>query len=100
MFNMDMVGWVRENALMVGGQSTAEGLADWLHLVAATLWVGGIVALVVGSFLNVVAYRLPAGKSVVTPRSACPAARPTRCRSRTKSSSQPSTAWSPWTTTT
>jgi hypothetical protein len=31
MFNMDMVGRVRENALMVGGQSTAEGLADWLQ---------------------------------------------------------------------
>lgn len=31
MFNMDMVGWVRENALQVGGQSTAEGLADWLQ---------------------------------------------------------------------
>ncbi len=30
MFNMDMVGRVRENAIMVGGQSTAEGLADWL----------------------------------------------------------------------
>ena len=28
--------------------------------------------LVVGSFLNVVAYRLPAGRSLVTPRSSCP----------------------------
>jgi leader peptidase (prepilin peptidase)/N-methyltransferase len=35
--------------------------------------LGGIVGLVAGSFLNVVAYRIPAGKSVVAPRSACPA---------------------------
>lgn len=31
MLNMDMVGRVRDNALMVGGQTTAEGLADWLQ---------------------------------------------------------------------
>jgi leader peptidase (prepilin peptidase) / N-methyltransferase len=42
--------------------------------VVATLGLlGGLVGLVAGSFLNVVAYRIPAGKSVVTPRSACPA---------------------------
>jgi leader peptidase (prepilin peptidase)/N-methyltransferase len=33
---------------------------------------GGIVGLVAGSFLNVVAYRVPRGLSVVRPRSACP----------------------------
>src|SRR5690606_23674702 len=31
MFNMDMVGRVMDNALMVGGQTTAEGLADWVQ---------------------------------------------------------------------
>lgn len=34
--------------------------------------VGGVVGLVAGSFINVVAYRVPLGKSVVRPRSACP----------------------------
>jgi leader peptidase (prepilin peptidase) / N-methyltransferase len=32
----------------------------------------GALGLLVGSFLNVVAYRLPRGESVVTPRSRCP----------------------------
>jgi leader peptidase (prepilin peptidase)/N-methyltransferase len=32
----------------------------------------GVLGLLVGSFLNVVAYRLPRGESVVTPRSRCP----------------------------
>ncbi len=31
MINMDMVGRVRDNVLMVGGQSTAEGLEAWLE---------------------------------------------------------------------
>ncbi|WP_285115719.1 A24 family peptidase [Leifsonia sp. fls2-241-R2A-40a] len=43
---------------------------------AALLWLlvalGGVVGLAVGSFLNVVVYRLPAGGSVVAPPSACP----------------------------
>jgi leader peptidase (prepilin peptidase)/N-methyltransferase len=33
----------------------------------------GLAGLIVGSFLNVVAHRLPRGASLVTPRSACPA---------------------------
>jgi len=35
----------------------------------------GVLGLLVGSFLNVVAYRVPAGLSVVRPASACPACR-------------------------
>ncbi len=37
----------------------------------ATVFAGAL-GLLVGSFLNVVAYRLPRGESVVTPRSRCP----------------------------
>src|SRR6187402_3801627 len=40
------------------------------------LWLGlGLLALLglaVGSFLNVVIYRVPAGRSIVSPPSACP----------------------------
>ncbi|MDH5421208.1 MAG: prepilin peptidase [Acidimicrobiia bacterium] len=43
---------------------------DNLELVAPYLFV--VVGLVVGSFLNVVVYRIPAGLSVVSPPSACP----------------------------
>lgn len=32
----------------------------------------GVLGLLIGSFLNVVIHRVPAGQSVVTPRSACP----------------------------
>ena len=39
----------------------------WLYL-----WVFP-VGLVVGSFLNVCVYRVPAGQSVISPRSQCPA---------------------------
>ncbi len=43
--------------------------------------VVGLVRLLVGSFLNVVVHRVPAGRSVVRPRSACPAcANPLRPR--------------------
>jgi leader peptidase (prepilin peptidase)/N-methyltransferase len=35
--------------------------------------VGGLLGLIVGSFLNVVAHRVPEGRSVVRPASACPA---------------------------
>lgn len=44
----------------------------------ASLWTGSIFVglavfgLLIGSFLNVVAYRVPAGMSVVTPGSSCP----------------------------
>jgi leader peptidase (prepilin peptidase)/N-methyltransferase len=34
--------------------------------------ISGLVGLAVGSFLNVVIYRVPIGKSIVTPPSACP----------------------------
>jgi leader peptidase (prepilin peptidase)/N-methyltransferase len=35
--------------------------------------LGGLFGLVVGSFLNVVVYRVPLGRSVIRPRSCCPA---------------------------
>jgi leader peptidase (prepilin peptidase) / N-methyltransferase len=38
----------------------------------ATVVIGGGFGLLVGSFLNVVAYRVPAGLSIVSPPSACP----------------------------
>jgi leader peptidase (prepilin peptidase)/N-methyltransferase len=34
--------------------------------------LGGVLGLLIGSFLNVVVYRVPAGMSVVAPASACP----------------------------
>ncbi len=43
--------------------------------------VAGLFGLLIGSFLNVVAYRVPLGRSVVSPPSACPACgRPIRPR--------------------
>ncbi len=40
-------------------------------MIAPLLFVGGF-GLLIGSFLNVVAYRVPAGLSIVSPPSACP----------------------------
>jgi leader peptidase (prepilin peptidase) / N-methyltransferase len=40
---------------------------------AVTVAGAGLLGLLVGSFLTVVAHRVPAGRSVVAPRSACPA---------------------------
>ena len=42
-------------------------------MLTLTIALSGVLGLVVGSFLNVVAYRVPAGLSVVHPPSACPA---------------------------
>jgi leader peptidase (prepilin peptidase)/N-methyltransferase len=41
-------------------------------MTAYLLVCSGIVGLLIGSFLNVVAYRVPAGLSIVSPGSACP----------------------------
>jgi leader peptidase (prepilin peptidase)/N-methyltransferase len=48
---------------------TADGLA-----IAIAAWVA-VLGAVVGSFLNVVIARVPAGESIVRPRSRCPACR-------------------------
>jgi leader peptidase (prepilin peptidase) / N-methyltransferase len=39
---------------------------------AAGASVAGVLGLIFGSFLNVVAYRLPRGESLATPASRCP----------------------------
>lgn len=45
----------------------------WMHSYPElTLVIAGILGAVVGSFLNVVIYRVPRGESVVRPASACP----------------------------
>lgn len=49
---------------MIAAQDTA---ALWAFVV-----LGGVLGLAVGSFLNVVVYRLPAGGSLVAPPSSCP----------------------------
>jgi leader peptidase (prepilin peptidase)/N-methyltransferase len=48
---------------------TGPALGVWVAYFSA---VGGIFGLLIGSFLNVVAYRLPVGRSIVSPPSACP----------------------------
>jgi leader peptidase (prepilin peptidase)/N-methyltransferase len=44
------------------------------HMVPVAVWAGlaGLLGLAIGSFLNVVIYRVPAGESVVSPASRCP----------------------------
>ncbi|HUU61555.1 MAG TPA: prepilin peptidase [Acidimicrobiia bacterium] len=42
-------------------------------MIPALACLGGLLGLVVGSFLNVVAYRVPLGRSVIRPPSSCPA---------------------------
>lgn len=46
-------------------------------LAPVALWMGfvGVLGLLVGSFLNVVVHRVPAGQSIVRPGSACPQCR-------------------------
>src|SRR5687767_15471835 len=46
---------------MIGVMTTATGAS-----------VAGVLGLILGSFLNVVAYRLPRGESLATPASRCP----------------------------
>jgi leader peptidase (prepilin peptidase)/N-methyltransferase len=41
-------------------------------VIAVTVVLASILGLLLGSFLNVVIYRVPAGKSIVSPPSACP----------------------------
>lgn len=53
---------------MAGWLATAVSIPEWAVVVFT-----GFVGLLVGSFLNVVVYRVPRGLSVVRPPSACPA---------------------------
>jgi leader peptidase (prepilin peptidase)/N-methyltransferase len=41
-------------------------------VIAVTVVLAAVLGLLLGSFLNVVIYRVPAGKSIVSPPSACP----------------------------
>jgi leader peptidase (prepilin peptidase) / N-methyltransferase len=47
-------------------------LSELAGIIVAIALIGGGFGLLVGSFLNVVAYRVPAGLSIVSPPSACP----------------------------
>jgi Bacterial Peptidase A24 N-terminal domain len=51
-----------------------QSAADWVDTwqVAATLIIYGLFGLCIGSFLNVVIWRVPQGMSIVSPGSACP----------------------------
>ena len=64
----------------------AQALADLRPLLTG---LAGLLGLIVGSFLNVVIYRVPNGLSVVAPRSACP-----RCSTPIKGSDNiPVVSW-------
>lgn len=47
-------------------------MSELAGIIVAIALIGGGFGLLVGSFLNVVAYRVPAGLSIVSPPSACP----------------------------
>jgi leader peptidase (prepilin peptidase) / N-methyltransferase len=48
-------------------------VGEWVRVTAVVVVICAALGLVVGSFVNVVAHRVPRGESVVRPRSACPA---------------------------
>ena len=52
--------------------TTLSSLTFLMSPLAFDISLAAISGLCLGSFLNVVAYRLPAGLSLVTPGSACP----------------------------
>ncbi|ADG74726.1 peptidase A24A domain protein [Cellulomonas flavigena DSM 20109] len=55
---------------MTAPDALLSGATD--HLAVVLALVAGVLGLVVGSFLNVVVWRVPRGESVVSPPSACP----------------------------
>ncbi|MBW8826742.1 MAG: prepilin peptidase [Acidobacteria bacterium] len=57
---------------MVGPSGPALPLPPTRTMTAFTAVIGVVVGLAVGSFLNVVLYRVPRRESVVRPRSRCP----------------------------
>ena len=59
--------------LSVVGAELVDGVDLSAGERAVLIGVVSVVGLLIGSFLNVLIHRVPAGKSVVRPRSACPA---------------------------
>lgn len=53
---------------MIGAVTVDLGQLSWLAVA-----IVGVLGLMIGSFLNVVAWRVPRGESIVQPPSACPA---------------------------
>jgi leader peptidase (prepilin peptidase)/N-methyltransferase len=47
-------------------------MSDSAVITTVVIVLTGVLGLIIGSFLNVVVYRVPAGKSIVSPPSACP----------------------------